>query len=644
MQPYLWRALRLSRWSALVVLSATLPLAAQQAPSADPPLDPSLCRSMGSAGVLAVVTFVMVGCLLFFIQLDRRLGREGWSLARALSEPTAKLLASAPMSDVLLTTKPSKTSRSTGGSGSTAMPLLEPSSSRLIALLGMIVILLLYLGFGIFSLYSFGMTCQMPAAAASVTGFLYAGLTFFAPYIANKFSTLFQPFRSRSNPAEATATTVTTQASRPLSASGTDPVATAHHPAALAPPPVVRRTSGLPTSGHSTPAARRPQDPTRSSTTQDNPYAAAVSMVASFEGFREEAYPDPASGDEPWSIGYGFTTVDGHPVVRGDTMTRAHADVLLRQGVESCAQHLSGTIPYWSQMNDNQRCALIDFAWNLGEDFYGDESDFASISRDLREHNWAAVPHTLLLYCDPGTDVTAGLLRRRQAEGALWQKPVAVQPSPSSVPSSPQAADEESHPKPSTADQDHHHPNPLKVPYFDQLKMDDGQGWRDCFSASSAMLAAFWGKEPNEDDYNALRERYGDTTSSEAQLAALRHLGLTAEFHTDGTVAMLKAQIDAGRPVGVGWLCDGPVSAPSGGGHWSVVIGYDAKGFFINDPYGNCDLVSGGYLSHHDGAGLHYSYRNWVPRWRPEGSGGWFLTCEGQPRTAQAPSGQLHGH
>ncbi len=35
--------------------------------------------------------------------------------------------------------------------------------------------------------------------------------------------------------------------------------------------------------------------------------------------------------------------------------------------------------------------------------------------------------------------------------------------------------------------------------------------------------------------------------------------------------------------------------APSGGGHWTVVIGYDSTGFWMNDPYGSCDLVGGGY-------------------------------------------------
>jgi len=104
-------------------------------------------------------------------------------------------------------------------------------------------------------------------------------------------------------------------------------------------------------------------------------------------------------------------------------------------------------------------------------------------------------------------------------------------------------------------------------------------------------------------------------------------LGLQADFRTDGTEADLRSEIDAGRPVAVGWLHHGPASDPSGGGHWTVVIGYDATGVFMNDPYGNCDLVNGGYLSNDDGAGLHYSYRNWLPRWRVGGTGGWMLLC-----------------
>lgn len=243
----------------------------------------------------------------------------------------------------------------------------------------------------------------------------------------------------------------------------------------------------------------------------------------------DHAYPDPATGAEPWTIGFGFTTVQGRPVQAGQTISSPEADAELLRQVQACANYLAATIPHWRQMGANQRCALLDFAWNLGVDFYGDTANFATISRDLQCQDWAQIPQTLLLDCDPGTSVEAGLLRRRQAEAALWQRP--TEPSPAAAnPSAP-------------------HPNPLKVPYCDQLRMADGEGWRECFSASSAMLALFWGKEPNENLYDTLRARYGDSTSSEAQLDALRSLGLRAEFQTDGTVDRLRREIDAGRPL-----------------------------------------------------------------------------------------------
>jgi GH24 family phage-related lysozyme (muramidase) len=354
-------------------------------------------------------------------------------------------------------------------------------------------------------------------------------------------------------------------------------------------------------------------------------------MIASFEGFRSQAYPDPLSGGEPWTIGYGFTRWQGQPVTPGLTISHPEADAALAEGVRACAAHLAGTIPHWGEMDDQQRCALIDFAWNLGQDFYGDEANFATISRDLRERLWNAVPTDLLLYCNPGTAVEAGLRRRRQAEADLWrQAPTVPVHAPATGPAPAHAAatataSATATAKPATAPLAH--PNPLPVPWFDQLLMGDGQGWRDCFTASSAMLAAYWGKEPNEDSYNRVRQCYGDSTSSEAQLQALRSLGLQAQFATDGTFELLQREIDAGRPVAVGWLHHGPASAPSGGGHWTVVIGYDATGVIMNDPNGNCDLVNGGYPSNHDGAHQHYSFRNWGPRWRVNGTGGWYLTC-----------------
>lgn len=169
--------------------------------------------------------------------------------------------------------------------------------------------------------------------------------------------------------------------------------------------------------------------------------------------------------------------------------------------------------------------------------------------------------------------------------------------------------------------------NPLKVKWQSQLDNRSGTGYRECFSSSCAMLAMFWGKVASDDVYNGIRAKFGDTTSAQAQLSALRHLGLKADFHTSGTPAQLEAEIDAGRPAAVGWLHHGPVGAPSGGGHWSVVIGHTAAAWIHNDPNGEALLTQGGYAKNTNGAGVAYSRKNWNPRWMPGGAGGWYLTC-----------------
>jgi hypothetical protein len=168
--------------------------------------------------------------------------------------------------------------------------------------------------------------------------------------------------------------------------------------------------------------------------------------------------------------------------------------------------------------------------------------------------------------------------------------------------------------------------NPLSVRWQSQLDNKSGTGYRECFSSSCAMLAMHWNKVANDDAYNAIRNQYGDSTDAQAQLLALRSLGLKANFHTDGTPASLEAEINAGRPVAVGWLHHGPVSGPSGGGHWSVVIGYTATAWIQNDPNGEANLVGGGYTTNTKGAGVVYSRKNWNPRWMPGGTGGWFLS------------------
>ena len=169
--------------------------------------------------------------------------------------------------------------------------------------------------------------------------------------------------------------------------------------------------------------------------------------------------------------------------------------------------------------------------------------------------------------------------------------------------------------------------NKLVVSYFDNLLTNGAQNYRDSFSNCCAMLAGYWRRIEAANDYNAKRESFGSSAVIISQQQALGHFGLASEFIDDATVELIKSEIDAGRPVAVCWLCYGPFNQPAGGGHWSVVTGYDNNGFFVNDPFGQCDLEHGGYSEMGDGSGKYYGFEYWLPRWRLGGGVGWALTC-----------------
>jgi hypothetical protein len=180
----------------------------------------------------------------------------------------------------------------------------------------------------------------------------------------------------------------------------------------------------------------------------------------------------------------------------------------------------------------------------------------------------------------------------------------------------------------------------LQVPYLCQRDSVSAQGPRMCFSSTCAMAAAYL--KPGciaaagqlDDRYLGLVQRHGDTTDAVAQIQTLRSLGIQAELRTDGRIEQLIAQLRLGIPVPVGWLHKGPVNAPSGGGHWSLVVGWDPTGrvVLMHDPNGEADLVGGGYVSTAIGSGRNrwYSEKNWGRRWMVEGVGtGWWLELTG---------------
>ena len=181
----------------------------------------------------------------------------------------------------------------------------------------------------------------------------------------------------------------------------------------------------------------------------------------------------------------------------------------------------------------------------------------------------------------------------------------------------------------------------IYMPYFKQLDNKTGTGYRECFSSAAAMVAAFYKKVATDDEYNKIRAKFGDTTSIEAQLQALRSLGLQAEFRKDGDADMVELEIENGRPVLVGWLHHGnmlvgesPMCNGMGCGHWSVISGYAGKNsndpeWIMQDPRGYPEMEKGGHSNPHLGRNVRVRQAAFHQRWQVEGPRtGWVILVD----------------
>ena len=145
----------------------------------------------------------------------------------------------------------------------------------------------------------------------------------------------------------------------------------------------------------------------------------AIELICEFEGFVPTVYDD---GVGVATIGYGSTFYeDGRRVAWGDPpITEPQARRMMEAICEKDFWYvIESTIPFWEEMSDGQRSALCSFSYNLGAHFYGSPG-FNTISACLRDHAWDEVASAFMLYVMPGTNVEAGLRRRREAEGKLW--------------------------------------------------------------------------------------------------------------------------------------------------------------------------------------------------------------------------------
>lgn len=380
-----------------------------------------------------------------------------------------------------------------------------------------------------------------------------------------------------------------------------------------------------------------------------------LNLIKEFEGLRLQPYQDSAG---VWTVGYGHT---GPAARKGLAINETDAALLLKNDVARAERAVDELLP---DLGQHAFDALVSFTFNVGSGALAS----STLAKRLKagQDPFVVLPEELPKWVKAGGQALPGLMRRRKAEvlhaqkdGPLNGTPPLKQPDKiglrpffhwyqdkrhqlEAIELLEQAIRRDA-PHLLNGDADWvkaYRNNPtsllqLPVPYHYQLDSETGQGPRMCFSSTNAMLVEALRpgllRGTQEDDvFLQVVERFGDTTSAEAQVAALKWCGVAASFRQDGTSAKALELLQAGVPVPVGVLHKGPWKNPTGGGHWMLLVGADLqrRQWIAHDPFGQMDLANGGYLDTSPTAGRYVRYAMDLlnARWMVNGEGdGWFL-------------------
>ncbi len=144
-----------------------------------------------------------------------------------------------------------------------------------------------------------------------------------------------------------------------------------------------------------------------------------LALIKQFEGCAKrrgdglfEAYPDPGTGGDPWTIGWGAT---GKGIAPGTVWTQAQCDARLEADLVRYAEGVSRAIGD-APTSQAQFDALVSFHYNTGA------ISKATLTRKHVVGDFAGAAREFDRWVYAGGKVMKGLVRRRAAEAALYRK------------------------------------------------------------------------------------------------------------------------------------------------------------------------------------------------------------------------------
>ncbi len=129
-----------------------------------------------------------------------------------------------------------------------------------------------------------------------------------------------------------------------------------------------------------------------------------INLIKKFEGCRLTAYK-PVAAEKYYTIGYGHY---GPDVYAGMKITQTQADMFLVRDLEKFENAVNNLGRDFSQ---NQFDALVSFTYNCGA---------GNLNKLVSNRTNQQIADTMLAYNKGSGKVLAGLVRRRQAERALF--------------------------------------------------------------------------------------------------------------------------------------------------------------------------------------------------------------------------------